>query len=1381
MKKYLSIISLIIILIIFSGIAFAQEENPNETYSINEDTHANSTEVQSTYSAENSVYFNQLNTEIQNKNEISLMKNYTYQYRYDSSLKNGINIDKEVTINGNNFTIDGNGISTIFNVKNNGKLTLNNLCIINTITGDSSIINNQGEMIFNNVNFTSHRSISKADSGLFRDIYNAGNLTIKNSNFIGSTFEITSNQYTNLINLKIRGFIDNSGELFIENTLFDNNQFKPKNNLGRSHEVSPILFNSNPGFALILNNVTVTNNKVQYSASGSQELFEGLIRHKNGTLIINNSLFENNTALFPNSNSNCFGAVTAGGDNVLITNTIFKTNEFKDALIATYANNLTVMRCVFDSNTIAKNIILNNETGNINVTHDLFLENNAKKIIESPRDSTKVDENYWGSNNPDFKDIASLNYNPTFIVLNFTGPHEVSVPETTYTLNLTRLNNNKAVSRNALYDYYINVHSNNLRTTTPVEIKDGTGQYVYAPIDMGKDILSTGNIKFNVTVTEIFLTAGIEIINEYNNYVFAGTSNVIDLKIFVNRDFGTYTIRLLADGVKIDERIEQLSRTPKEIFITDNTKRDITPVTIAGANNPQINYTAQVYANDKLINEFTKMTPLLYNGYLGKDYGCPINDVHFDYNATVNGDIMIQIQAENTYIDSSATSKEYEWRTVLSDDSTFTSGFLYIPYNWDKTTTGPYPEFNMIFNNKNINSRLVGKYRDQANIGDYGKLGYGVLIYDVRDVLQNGRNTLKLEKEKGLTSVYPPTLITMYNRTESNVLKTIYIKNCADLLYNAYNLANRPVEANTMFNLESIANITKARLYVFGAGATTDEADASFNGKMYPNIWENSTNTNYHGAYEIDVANLLKTSNNLKFISTGGTILALQNILVLEYPVIKEKTQINIKTEYENTAYAGTNNTLTVSIKANETGTYTIRLLADSIEITNLTENLTETWMKFIITDKAIRNIDETTASGANNKKVNYTVQLFKNGNLVADSSAIVPLLYNGYLGKDYEYISPNQEFDFEATITGDIIIQIKDDDTYLNLGDAGRIDYWDIELEEGSKITNAFLYISYNWDKTTKSEYPQLDLKFNGRAIENKLVGKYKDQSNLGSSARYAYGLLIYDVSDLIYEGQNSLILKKEKGLTAVYPSALITLYNSSRSNVLRHVVIDNDADLLYNSYNLANRPVQSNSAIDVELPENMTKSTMFIFAASANSGDSDLKVNNNYYYNIWENHSSTSHYGVFKIDSTSIIKPNNEIEFISTGGTILALQKIIVTETLKETESPQNETPKKKEDSAKSKKTAPKLISKKKTYNAKAKNKKISATLKNNNGKAIKNARIIFKVKGKKYIAKTNKKGIAKIKVKISKKGRYKISVAFNGNKSYSKKTIKTELIIK
>ena len=85
------------------------------------------------------------------------------------------------------------------------------------------------------------------------------------------------------------------------------------------------------------------------------------------------------------------------------------------------------------------------------------------------------------------------------------------------------------------------------------------------------------------------------------------------------------------------------------------------------------------------------------------------------------------------------------------------------------------------------------------------------------------------------------------------------------------------------------------------------------------------------------------------------------------------------------------------------------------------------------------------------------------------------------------------------------------------------------------------------------------------------------------------------------------------------------------------------------------------------------------------------------------------------------------------------------------------------------------------KKSYKSSVKAKKLSATLKDNKGKAISSKKIIFKVNGKKYSAKTNKKGIATVKVKVSKKKTFTVTATFNGDSSYGKVTKKSKLIIK
>ncbi len=90
-------------------------------------------------------------------------------------------------------------------------------------------------------------------------------------------------------------------------------------------------------------------------------------------------------------------------------------------------------------------------------------------------------------------------------------------------------------------------------------------------------------------------------------------------------------------------------------------------------------------------------------------------------------------------------------------------------------------------------------------------------------------------------------------------------------------------------------------------------------------------------------------------------------------------------------------------------------------------------------------------------------------------------------------------------------------------------------------------------------------------------------------------------------------------------------------------------------------------------------------------------------------------------------------------------------------------------------------KLTVAKKTYKAKAKTKKVTATFKSAKGKAIKNKKITFKIKGKTYTAKTNSKGVATINVKLTKKGTYTVVAKFAGDKTYKSVSKNGKLILK
>ena len=93
---------------------------------------------------------------------------------------------------------------------------------------------------------------------------------------------------------------------------------------------------------------------------------------------------------------------------------------------------------------------------------------------------------------------------------------------------------------------------------------------------------------------------------------------------------------------------------------------------------------------------------------------------------------------------------------------------------------------------------------------------------------------------------------------------------------------------------------------------------------------------------------------------------------------------------------------------------------------------------------------------------------------------------------------------------------------------------------------------------------------------------------------------------------------------------------------------------------------------------------------------------------------------------------------------------------------------------------KQATKATFAKKTFKVKA-TKKLTFTLKDAKGKAIKGKKITFTVNKKTYTAKTNAKGIATVKVKLTKKGKYTAVAKFAGDTTYKAISKKATITVK
>ena len=90
--------------------------------------------------------------------------------------------------------------------------------------------------------------------------------------------------------------------------------------------------------------------------------------------------------------------------------------------------------------------------------------------------------------------------------------------------------------------------------------------------------------------------------------------------------------------------------------------------------------------------------------------------------------------------------------------------------------------------------------------------------------------------------------------------------------------------------------------------------------------------------------------------------------------------------------------------------------------------------------------------------------------------------------------------------------------------------------------------------------------------------------------------------------------------------------------------------------------------------------------------------------------------------------------------------------------------------------------VVAKNKIFNEKLKTKLYPVVLKSNDGKVLKNTWVTLKINGKLFKAKTNSKGKATFKItKLTKKGKYKATVAYKGNNCYNKASKKVKLVLK
>ena len=855
---------------------------------------------------------------------------------------------------------------------------------------------------------------------------------------------------------------------------------------------------------------------------------------------------------------------------------------------------------------------------------------------------------------------------------------------------------------------------------------------------------------------------------EYANTAFAGTNNTLTVTVSASKS-GKYVVKLLADGVIVDETEVTLADAAVPVLLTDPTIRAVDESTVNGADYKKVTYTVELLSKNQTINSTSINPVIMYNGYLGKDLAYPAEEMESLPTIVINGDIIIDNKPASSKLGSSDMNRTDVWTVDLNENASIAKSFIYLPYNWfnNKDYTESLDMFTTTFNNVTISP--VSWYRDQSNLGGAsGKYGYGVFIYDVTDLLnKSGENRFVLNKVNKTPSFYPSVLVYMYNTTDSDILKEIYINHGADLLTDhsssLKNSANRVAKADSTFDVYSKLTLN-ATLYVFASNAQNMYGDIIFNGEYYSNVWNGSLS--YSSDYrQFDVTGKIRETNSISFVGTGGSILALQQIMVLTKNA--GDVEISLAPEYPGVAYAGTTNAITVTVDSVKAGKFNATLLADGIEVNKKEIELAAGKDSFIIIDPTVRAVDEFTVKGAANNKVNYTLQLSSGKN----ATISLPILYNGNLGKDLAYPAGGMESFINITINGDIVIDVKDLASYLKGDDKlrNKTDIWAVNLDNNSNIVKSFVYVPYNWcDPALATEDLTLfNATFNGEKITP--VKLYRDQSNLGGYGAYGYGVLVYDVTSLMNKsGDNTLFVSRAAKYPAIYPSVLVYMYNTTGSTAIKNVYISNGVDLLAESSstfkNKANRTVKSDSTINVDTIAD--SAMLYVFAASAQKGESNIIFNGQENVDVWSGGSSTT--DLYTLDITKTIKNKNDISFVSTGSTILALQQIIVVTKNATAPAP---TP------VATTIAAPKEV--KTTYNT---NGKLTIELKDSNNNPVADAKVVIVLNGVKNEVKTDAKGQASMEIsaKLVPKT-YDVSITFAGDDTHIKSSANTKVIVK
>ena len=351
---------------------------------------------------------------------ITLENDYKYDADFD---KNGILIDKKLSINGNGYTIDGSNRARIFNGYGQG-IVLNNINFFDGFSLNGGAIYARGDMEINNCNFDSNEVYTSSYKTEVKGgaIYSTANLILNNCIFTRNS-------------VHANGINGDGDAIFCDKKVTMNDCYFEKNSeyvnifshmiIAKEVESYNSSFNNNRYNRIISSSGLVYMENCSFENNGRSSSDKTV---SCGELNLDKCSFINNTLSFNGGGNiqNCIFTDNAGIDayargSITIQNCDFNNNSIA-AIKLDGDGSTNIQDCIFTHNSVNMGIIQVDGKGSKTIRNCDFNDNSAKSngIISLYKDAVITDCNFVNNSNPSIYFTKKLsNFNPRLSNLDF--------------------------------------------------------------------------------------------------------------------------------------------------------------------------------------------------------------------------------------------------------------------------------------------------------------------------------------------------------------------------------------------------------------------------------------------------------------------------------------------------------------------------------------------------------------------------------------------------------------------------------------------------------------------------------------------------------------------------------------------------------------------------------------------------------------------------------------------------------------------------------------------------------------------------------------------------------------------------------------------------